>query len=59
MFLLKKYEQYDTFRKKLTLDLANEYGSELPAGTHEFAWSFIVPANTAVGSEGACIHSVH
>lgn len=51
MFLLKRYEQYDTIRRKLTLNPSDGYG-ELPAGTHEFAWSFIVPSNTAVSVEG-------
>jgi len=44
MFLLKRYEQYDTLRKKVTLEI----NDELKSGEHEFRWSFIVPANTAV-----------
>jgi len=46
MYLLKQFTKYDCMRKKLTLNLFEEYG-ELQAGLHEFAWSFVVPANTA------------
>lgn len=47
MYLLKQFIKYDTIRRTLTLNIFEEYG-ELEAGEHEFAWSFIVPASTAV-----------
>jgi hypothetical protein len=47
MYLLKQFIKYDTIRRVLTLNIFEEYG-ELEAGEHEFAWSFIVPSNTAV-----------
>lgn len=48
MYLLKQFTKYDTIRRTLTLNIYEQYG-ELQAGEHEFAWSFIVPSNTAVG----------
>lgn len=35
-----------TLHRKLTIDIFEKYG-ELSAGKHEFAWSFVIPANTA------------
>ncbi len=46
MYLMKQFTKYDTIRRKLTLNLHEQYG-ELEAGLHEFAWSFVVPATTA------------
>lgn len=46
MYLLKQFTKYDTIRRKLTINLHEQYG-ELEAGIHEFAWSFVVPSTTA------------
>lgn len=57
LWVQKRYEQYDTIRSKLTLDLAQEYGEEMQAGVYEFAWSFIVPANAAVSKAAIDVRS--
>lgn len=55
MYLLKQFIKYDTIRRTLTLNIYEEYG-ELEAGEHEFAWSFIVPSNTAVSAVITPVH---
>ena len=41
-----RYEQYETLRREITLNPC-ENGAKLEPGEHRFAWSFIIPANTA------------
>ena len=49
MTIREAFEKYEVLHRSLTLNPVEEFGT-LQAGEHRFAWSFVVPANSACAS---------
>ena len=46
MTINNEFHSYEVLRRELTINPYEQFG-QLEAGTHRFAWSFVIPSNSA------------